>query len=246
MTANLLHQALNELGLSPFDILIYDNYLKDPDLKISDLSTTLGVDRKKIYLSLERLIELGLAIKNGWGKVSLRSPRKISALLEQKQNQTKILLNDLDKLLPSLIDSQIGKNSQIKIFKGKSGFRDLAYELLDTTAQEELFLGSAEKYIDLLGFEYTLNWVQDRVNQKIISKNIIYANYYTANLQSQDINQLRQVKYLLNQYQSNAAYNVIGDKLAVWNPITAQAMLIQDPILCEFFKQMFNLIWELV
>lgn len=245
MSSDIFSASLLELGLSQTEQLTYRILLQSPDITISEIAKTVQRDRKMIYRSLERLLQNGLVEKksNNW---IAQSPKVVLALLQQQHIQKQKMYEQFEKVLPQ-IEYQIQsptREIEVQVYKGKNQFIQLFDQTLDAGAKEFLTFGNHENYFDLVNFEYFNLWKTRRIQKGIYSRDLTFANSYTNSLIRNDKTELRQTELLPLEYKTEATFTIVNDTFMVWNPVIPKVIVINDRLIANTFRQMFELIWD--
>jgi len=127
--------ALNGLGLSETEIVIYQAVLATGSRPASVIAKKAGLKRAHTYNILEALKEKGIVqetIKNG---VRHYSPIAPSSLLAMMENQVAELIQKKKKLegiIPLLenIQNSIGRQAKVRLFQGKDGICEIFEDIL--------------------------------------------------------------------------------------------------------------------
>ena len=56
--------------------------------------------------------------------------------------------------------------------------------------------------------------------------------------------ELRNIKWIPIEYSGNAAYIIYGNRIAIWNVLSPRIVVIEDQVIVDFFKTVFELVWD--
>ena len=243
MTTNLIINSLLELGLDIFEAQIYNNILKNPKISVSQLAQENNCSRTKIYSSLEILknYELVEFSRDYQKSIQLESPTKILTLLRHKQNETSRKIDELNIFLPELI-SKPSVNS-FQNYSGIYEFTDLINKVLDEAKDEILFWGNMDGFYELLGWDYLDQFGYFRRQKNIQLRMLVFKTYGTTKFQLKDADQMRQTKFLDSEFHTDGVIWIYNNKIIQWNLVQLQAIEIQDIVMSNFMRQMFEMNW---
>lgn len=244
MESDILHNALIELGLDDLAANIYIAFLNLKNPTISEVAKKLSVERLTIYRGLERLENAGLVnqkTKND-RHVNLEPPSIVISLLRHKQSVAKNLSQRLSTLLPDLLANyhQNLRQPKVRVYEDKESFMTLLDESVTEADEELYFLGSP----NVLNFvpDYMQVYIKNRVKKGIISKSISFQNPSLALRGHKE--ELRELKWLPPEYDVPAAFLAYGNKLAIWNTALPKIIVIEDKIIFDLFKAIFEILWS--
>lgn len=243
-----LESSLELLGLYSFDRRVYLEIFKRGTRSVSELSRLLGVERPTIYASLERLQQKGLIPqKHKFSRsISVESPQKLIAILEYEKSRFGEQKSLLEQSLPNLLAEYSAKNlpSVYKLFEGKRQFLTIFEESLREAKEEILYYGNAQQFIRYEGEEYEQEYITKRVEKGIFMKILVLESETTKELDFKDKEELRETRFLPKNNYYESSFMVYGAKTLLWNPVAERALVIEDKIITDMFRQMFNNAWE--
>ena len=56
---------------------------------------------------------------------------------------------------------------------------------------------------------------------------------------------IREVRYLPETFNSLGYINIFDNKIVNWNTALARAVVIEDPVMANFYKTIFEILWSL-
>ncbi|MGL4759646.1 MAG: helix-turn-helix domain-containing protein [Patescibacteria group bacterium] len=250
MDLDVIKSSLQELGLERDEIEVYSNYLLNKDINISRMCKDIGINRMRAYQILEKLIEMRILQRIGAKstKVIASSPFIIVELLDRKQKNFKSKSEELSSILPKIIDSfYTGSNlPQIKIYQGVTAFESLLDNILDELPVGTTYLGLFEGnlIVDMLGEKFAKAWIKKRISKKITARVIAYEDMKQIIKNDDDKEFLRDFKYIPQTDEKIGTLTILEDKVIYWNFVKAEAVLIENNEMNEFFRSIFYLIWN--
>jgi sugar-specific transcriptional regulator TrmB len=244
MTTNLIISSLLELGLHIFEAKLYDTILHNPKVRVTELANKNNCSRTKIYSSLEILKKTELLDFNrDYAKeIKLEPPTKILTLLRHKQNETSRKINELNVFLPELIvDSK--QKINLQNYTGVYEFTNLINKVLDEAKDEILFWGNMDGFYELLGWDYLDQFGYFRRQKNIFLRMLVFKTFGTKKFQIKDSNEMRETKFLQDEFHTDGVIWIYNNKIIQWNLVELQAFEIQDSIMTNFMRQMFEMNW---
>jgi len=169
-------------------------------------------------------------------------PSTVLALLKTKNTKAKFLEQHLEKMIPELLADfgRIRPLSKVRFYETPESFVQVLEEFVTQSGGEIWCLGSPK----ILDFSpEVVEWyIQNRRKNNIISHSIMFEN---QTLRKRDqARDLRPIKWIPSQFNNDTAVIAYGNKTAIWNTVYPKIIVIEDTVICEFFKPIFSLIWE--
>jgi sugar-specific transcriptional regulator TrmB len=250
MSPDILLKAVIQLGASPFVAQVYAKLVLMPQISISELATHFEVQRKRIYQALdelEKLDVLGQKEENS-RSLNVKSPSKLIALLKRKETESKRISSDLIELLPDLLSTfnQSSPSSYCKIYEGKDQITEFYEKLLDESKEEILSFGSLEKFVEYVEWDYVQHWSKRRVQKGIFARTLSIKTDYVDSVSKKDFKELREIRWLPKDFNSDCMYGIHGSTLSLWNPVLPKVIAIEDRLITGLFKQNFEYFWQSV
>lgn len=248
MTNSLLSKITQFLGLNQIESEIYQYLLYEKEINISSIATKLNINRIQVYEAFDKLAEFGLITKpKGRNKnIEINDPKVILTNLKHKQIETENYVRQFQTLLPDLdqINSLSKKTIPVKIIQGKAEFEDLFLEMYETTNKELLFLGNADEFYNFLDENYIDYAIKKRVQKGVKHRVLSFQpGISLQNLAAFEKQTLREVRYLPEKFNSLGYINIFDNKIVNWNTKLARAVMIEDPIMANFYKTIFEVLW---
>ena len=240
---DLLLSSLLELGLTEFESNLYQALLKEDAPSVTPIAKQLNVERLTVYRGLRKLEELGLVSARASHSrlIPVEPPTKIISLLKQRQSTAYNLSDQLTALLPDLLNNyyQGTRQPKIRVFEGRESFISLLDELVNESDGVIYTVGSPS----ILAFvpDYMDTYIQNRRKKNILSKHMAFRSPWLAMRdQKKD---LREVKWFPPEYKADAAFSIYGNKVAIWNTVMPKFVVIEDRIIRDLFKAVFDALW---
>lgn len=249
--SNLLQLVLEQLELGELEIQIYQLLLQHPELNVTDLAKKTGVYRLKVYNALDNLqkAELIVQTEDYNRKIELEPPAKIITKLKFKENNLSRINSDFEQLLPELKSQYYSSARQpiAKIYEGKKEFLQIFHQILEECSPGDLIHIIAEgmDFYKIVDFDYIIeNFMKPRVKKGVTIKVLIdSANMDFIDIRKDDPSGLRITKILPKEFKSIGAVWISKNKIVNWNTVMARAIVIEDKVMADFYRQMFEMLW---
>lgn len=121
-------QILSDLGLAKNEAKIYETLLGEGEASVGRISLKSNIHRRNVYDSLNRLVEKGLVfeiIEKQENRYKAVDPRKLSEILEEKQQA-------LSKIMPSLegLYKSKPKKEEVFLYRGVEGWKNYFRDMI--------------------------------------------------------------------------------------------------------------------
>lgn len=248
MYSKTIFQSLTDIGLNQLESQLYFELLNNPRISITDLASNLGVHREKIYFAQEKLINLGLANYPDSGKkIVVESPDKILTILKQKKSHFARSEKDFVDILPDLLPLYHSdtRRPTIRMYEGDDQFLGLFDQFILEAKDEILCFTNPEFFHSVVSMDYLDLWIKKRVAKnlkiRIISTFTNFQRYHS----DKDTKELRNIRFLKSSKNTfKGSFYISGNRISMWNPLIPKAIAIQDKIVVDTFKFMFEEIWS--
>ena len=254
MDTFLIQKIGQDLGLDQFHSELYAKLLESNEPTIADLTRDLGVYRLKIYQGLEKLEEMGFVEfgdKKGKSdkisEIKIVSPGTVLAKLRHKKLEMERRTRDFEDLMPELLGKYYQKNREpeVKIFKGQGQFYQIFNQSLTEISDEILMIGEHEDFYDIIDYDYYYNnWAIPRVQKQIPVRILGYECVQLSNLDKFSSKEFREIRYMPNHIKVPGSMWIYGAKVIFWNTVLPKAIYIDDLVVANFCRTMFENIWS--
>ncbi len=246
----LLNQSLQELGLTAHEIDLYCLSLRLGPTPPTKLAAELNITRPNIYKVIAGLEKHGLCKfsnkKRSSKNFMVEPPTAIIQQLRQKQEMIKHFDHDMTESLPDLLAlyQQGELPTSIRIFEGQDQFQKLFFQTIDEAREEMLFFGSDKDFRELVPWKEHREWIIRRQRKGLRIKALFLPNSGIDQLQKNDPDPLREMRYLKNISPFQTMFQIYANKMIIWQPKAAQAILIEDQYIIAMQKAIFYQLWE--
>ncbi|HLC50448.1 MAG TPA: helix-turn-helix domain-containing protein [Candidatus Nanoarchaeia archaeon] len=233
--------ALEQLGLTKNQSIVYISLLKLGSTSAQNIIKESGLHRSRVYDSLEKLEDLGLAsfvVKDFKKYFQAAKPEMLLEYLDEKKE----LVN---QILPELKILEGTKKEAINafIYKGKEGIKTIHSEMLKE-GKDVYVLGAKGKIFTELPY-FIPNFERERIKKKI-KFSLVYDKKEFKEFEKETAKRkMFEGRILPKGFESNAVVNVFGNKVAIvlWKEYPS-AFMIENRDVAESFRKWFNFIYN--
>lgn len=237
-------KQLQELGLSPSQAKAYRLLVLEGKLTPADLMTRTGESRTNAYMVLDRLVELGLAIKDEVSKKLVyrsNSPVGLAKIAERQRERAVQTEVKIREALPELLKFYHSYRTQpgVRFLQGRDGLREVYKDHLRTGGNEVVFRTKADN--DYYGDDL-INYMEQRAAKGIQTDMISpYQEGMYHRAKSENAKYKRDVTFVPDEaYSAPVEISVYGSKVAITSfGEEAIATLIESPQIAEAMRQVF-------
>lgn len=237
-----------DLDMDSLTASVYEFFLINPELTISNCAKQLKLHRHQVYAALKKLYEIGM-LKSQIKNIILEPPETLIILLEYKSIKLNSSARNLETLIPKLKGDMSNRDgSFVKTYYRKTQLLEVVQNSMDLMKKDEIVLvfGESEDFYKLIEARYIVKTiVQKRVKKQIRAKVLFVGDLAKENLKylEQDQIELRESKILKNSQEIVGAFWVCGKKVILWNTEKSIAITIEDEFYSRMFSSYFELVW---
>jgi sugar-specific transcriptional regulator TrmB len=244
MKQPLIIEAFAKLELDSYCAELYTILISGKKLIVSDFARRNNINRVRVYKYLLSLRELGLL--NSTNKPN--DPQILVSLLQNKEKEMASTASKVYDILPELtLDFEyLDNNPKIKIYQGLSQMSTLLLQSLAEVQDEYLWLNESEELNNLFGKEYFYTTYSRRRAKKGIRVRILSQQNNQSIRQFSGVakEELREVRFLPVDMSSPGTFTIYNNKVIIWNTELCRAYLINDMIISNALRGIFELIWR--
>ena len=247
-----MHTALKGLGLSKAEINVYSTSLKLGPTTIQSIAKHAGILRPQVYKVIRALESHGLAKFSSRPKHSrsfvVESPSTVLEKFRQKQKKDEFTEHGLISAMPDLLAQyhQGAGETKIRIIQGREQFIKIFFETLEEVQGGSFeFWGSAEEFVNYIGWETEKRFIRTRVRQKTRARVLTFDDEYIRRLGKYNKEQKREMRIIKKETGFFVpCIQTYGRKAIIWQPKTHLTVLIEDEYIVGMFRSMFNDAWK--
>ncbi len=233
---------LEMLGLSADEAKIYTVLLGSEPETVSGIAKLTGLHRPAIYRLLPRLIERGLVTMTPCGKQKrfiAESPEKLEKLLNE-------VAGDLRETIPELMRAFSAHNKKpvVKFLEGRNGIAFVFEDLLSTLKRGDIFYRYSSGRDVRKNERYLPKNYREVRDQKQLERFVI-TNEQTGKTKKPRLE--REMKIVPKEYglfDYDITEIIYGNKVAFVDYNTETAFIIENPIIAEFQKKIFRILYD--
>lgn len=248
MISNVIANTFAQLGDFKFESNLYELLLKNKQPTITFLAEKLQVHRDKIYKSMDKLELLGLIQKESdySREIFVEPPATLFALLKHKRSQTDQILESFETVLPEMQTNynNIKKHTTVKLYQGQDSFVQIFDKFIEEAQDEILCYCNPSYFHEIVSVNYLRMWIERRLKKNLKIRIISTKNTSEEFELFESKDKLRQIKFLPENIDFKGTFYLVGSKIVTWNPVLPKAVAIEDIVIAQTYRSMFEFIWE--
>ena len=232
-------KTLEEIGLTKNQSAVYISLLKLGSATAQQIMKESGLHRSRVYDSLEKLQQAGLAssvVKDYKQYFQAVKPEKLLEYIDEKKEAIKQIIPEL-KQLEGMKKEEINAS----VYKGKEGLKTIHSEMLKEGkdiyvlgakglifSELQYFVPNFERERIKKGMKWVCLWDRKEVMKEVIKK------------------PLSQGKVLPKGFESNGVANIFGNKVAIvlWKERYPTVFMIDNKDIADAFRKWFRLLMK--
>ncbi|MBI4439442.1 hypothetical protein HY638_00550 [Candidatus Woesearchaeota archaeon] len=239
-------KLLQEIGLSPSEMVVYVALLKTGSTKVGILIKGVSLHRSRVYEAINRLIAKGLVsyvIKNNVKFFQAADPERLLSYIGEQKEKLDEKEEAIKKILPELRKpiSPLVPNAEAHVLYGKEGFKTMRKDVLKQ--KQTLYLIGAVGKEDKAVQYFFPNFDKLRVKSKIKMKVL-----YDSEVKGKPITKLElmETKFLPKEYSSPAVINIYADRVVnvLWKGDNPVCFMIINKDIADSYRKWFELMWD--
>lgn len=231
---------LERIGLSANDAKIYLGLIEHGPGTVSDIARQTGIHRPIIYKHLPDLMEKQLITQTTQGKRKLftaEPPDKLERFMESTLHELQPLLKDLRETYQAQ-----NKRPKIRYFEGKKGIQSVFGDLVQTLGQGDIFYRYSSASEDRGGY-LPSNYRAIRDSKKL--ERFVITNAARAQEKKSRLERaLKVVPKEFDIFDHDITQVIYADKVAFIDYNSQSALIIENPALAKFQKNLFKLLYQ--
>lgn len=233
---------MEKIGFTKKEARIYLALVELGPSSVSAIARQTGMHRPTIYQTLPNLIDKKL--------VSLAPREKQKRYAAESPEKLKIIFNELSlrfqELLPELqtIHQSQNKKPLVKFLEGRKGIMFVFEDIITALKRGEVFYRYSSRS-DMVKSEYYLppHYREDRDRKQL--ERLVITNEWVSKQKAPRLE--REIKVVPPDYDL-FAYNITqliyGKKVAFIDYNTETALIIENPVIAEFHRKIFKLLYS--
>ncbi|HBH46630.1 MAG: hypothetical protein A2445_02735 [Candidatus Jacksonbacteria bacterium RIFOXYC2_FULL_44_29] len=247
---NIVYDSLKELGLTRHEINLYTLSLAIGPASVSKIAQHLNVSRPNVYKVITGLESRGLAHFSKRRRFSrsfmVESPCKMLELLRKKRELLERLDQGVTQNMPQLLGlfKQGSLPTSIKVIEGRDQFLKLFYQIIDEVKDVSEFFGSVKDFIGFISWAEERRWIKQRIRKGVTIKALLLPSKDSNELKSTDSQEMRETRILHVKTPFLTSFQLFSNKVIIWQPKAALAILIEDQYIVAMLKSIFYTFWQ--
>lgn len=245
-----LHISLKELGLLDSEANLYTTSLALGPATIASLAEHLGISRPNVYKAISGLEKHGLAKYSDRKRYTRTFMVEPPTVVLEKLRQRRETMSDLDQTLVSAMPDLLAHYHQgetptkIKIFKGKDQWMKIFFQILDEAKDKIQFFGSADAFIELIGWDTELEWIKERMRKGIHIDVLLTPGKDATKLKETDTEGMRTTRIFNGSIPFVTGFMLYANKVIIWQPKAPLVVLIEDEYIVQMLRSIFTHMWD--
>lgn len=235
-----LSKLLTSLGLTPGETEMYLTLLKFGPGTVSHISRESTMHRPAVYHAIPLLREKGLISQRRVGKLihyAAESPERLRVLAD-------VVHEELDTVIPQLIDHHVKKSPYVKRLDGRAGVHAVYEDILETLKPgESYYRYSSENIKDARQVGLPKGYEKERDKMKL-ERFVISNPDYIAAREPKLEESLRVVPDEFLPFDHHVSQIIYGNKIAFIDFNQPIATIIENPTLAEFQRDIFKMLFK--
>lgn len=235
-------EFLKELGLTDVEARVYLCLLQEGSLKAGLISKILGIHRRSVYDSIDRLRKKGLVsyIKtNNINSYEATGPKRLLTILEERQK-------DLNEILPELegLRKLTPEKKETLFFRGKASLKTVFNDQLDNVQKgDEVCVIGADINVNEVLKYYFPKFDNERVKKNIKMRMVIDKSAKKDSTLKKV--PLTKIKYSEFNNEDKVSTYIYGNRVSIvkWGE-EPTSILIKEQAIADRFKSYFELLWS--
>lgn len=239
-------QMLHSFGLSLNEAKIYVYLLeRGTDTGGSKIAVGTKLHRQYVYLTLPRLIQLGLIEEVPYGKLNKYkavAPTQIAKIAKKRVAEADDIVKTLEQF------SKVGHEQDFEVLVGAKAIQKYEYDwVLSVKEHEDQYIigGNTKGFADLMGEtlnEYLVSETRKRITTYYLGHTSEKALWYSTIIGEQDL----QLKFL-EKLPQGATHMVIRRETVLFYSFLNPPLLyvIKSPIVAKNYEDFFMMLWDM-
>ncbi|MBM3200459.1 TrmB family transcriptional regulator [Candidatus Woesearchaeota archaeon] len=229
-----MDKDFREIGLTDVESRVYLRLLELRKATTGSIAKKSGIHRRTVYDALERLTIKGLVSyikENNRRYFTPANPERLLEILDEGRDKLK---EKIVTLQPQY--SLVQELEETVFFRGKQGLKTVFDDQV-RTGKDILVLGGSKNAEDVLQYYFT-RYNKLRAEKKVKLKIIFACKRLKKRFP------LTSLRYLPEEYNTEVATNIYGDKVAIIHWAKLFVILIKNKDIAQTYKNYFDILWE--
>jgi len=237
-------QVLKQIGLQETEAKFYLAALELGQASVRDIAIKAGISRTNAYDVFSRLLEEKLVVQVSTTSkktmlVAAESPDQLTELLDARRRK-------LDVLLPELRSIHNGASGKprVRFYEGSEGIKLVLNDTLSVNDKKLFGILSMRDLFEVPGRAWMDEFVRRRIEAGVRLRVIRSPAKDIPNVWSQDIADLREVRFASSDFIFTMTSYVYGNKVAIISSRHENfAMTIESEEFAVMQRNLFEVLW---
>lgn len=235
-------ELLERLGLSNKESSIYLSLSESGPATVSEISKNTGLHRPTVYQTLPALQKLGLVTESKKGKRAYfvaESPEKLRTLLSETESK----LNELVPELKAVFESHEQK-PLVKFLEGKKGITFVFEDLVTTLKRGDVFYRYSSARNQSRADSYLPKNYRALRDQKQLERFVITSETSAKQKTARLERAIKTVPKEFGLFDFNVTQVIYGNKVAFIDYNSETALIIENPVVADFQRKLFQILFQ--
>lgn len=240
-------KELQDFGLSEKEAQVYLATMELAKATVQQIAQKSKVNRATTYVQLDSLKERGLISQVNQGTKTFfvaERPEKVKKLIEKEKSEVLFKESEFNKILPDLkaIYNAQKDRPNVRFYEGEEGLDSYREELLRNPQEFMYSIILLKKDFEAI-YEKTII----KISSKVKDYRMLYACSTNLEVLEKLQKQLKSFKIKKVNLDIKSEIVIIPNRVLISNshgkPL---AVVIEDPIMAQTFKQVYEMFWSLI
>lgn len=242
---------LKQFGCNQREAEIFLHCLQAGPSAIQEIARKLKQNRVTVHSSVQQLISKGFLYETRKGKKRLivaEDPEVLERLIQKKENELKLLKDNLDFVMGSLVSMQNSDASvpTVKLYEGVDGFKKMLEETLTTKGDVFVFT-YVDLFSELLDPDYLEDYFVRRAKKNIYTRLIFPPCDFAYRVNKKAKEYKIQVRLLPANFRWKSGFFSWDESVSLksFTEGTLTCTIIKNRDIAEFIQNViFELCWQ--
>ncbi|MFA5987666.1 MAG: helix-turn-helix domain-containing protein [Candidatus Paceibacterota bacterium] len=234
---------LEKIGLTKNGAAIYISLLKYGSSRVSTISKNTKIHRPIVYKEIPGLKEKGLVSEMVKGKQTFylaESPDKLKSLVDSVLYETEVLIPSLKDIVAS------DKKPKVKFLEGKGSVKFVYNDILETLPVGGIFYRYSSTKDSRKGRSFLPGDYEFRRDKKKLERYVITSEAGAKRKKPKMDRIIKSIPQKFGLFDYDITQIIYENKIAVLDDNTDTAIIIENPIIAEFQRKLFMVLFNLL
>lgn len=241
---------LRELGCSDAEIEVYAQSLARGPASIASLASSLGMARPNVYKVIQQLEKKGLARlsekKRYARNFQVVSPAVVLERLRERQRRMDDDVHLLSRAMPDIVSlyKQVDLPAKVEVVTGREQFLRIFWNILEEGQPPLRFCGSIKDFLGFISWNEERKWIAERMRRGHSIQALLFKDPDSETMRAKDAQEMRETRFLTSVAPFKTSFQLFGNKAVFWQPATPAAILVEDELVVDMLKSIFDRLWH--